>query len=546
MIDPKKFPLCEKFIDEINAQFSHKGWITINSSTTACALVHDTKVEQCLQKADWDFLRSDAFPIISSNNDGPFLLDDQYNGIYPFVYERESNGEHSQCVEIIEHFRLIYDLRMTRNESNDIIYVQVDECGEDVPVIQIKGTDVLVSIKYISEYIALRQLNLLIFFDHRESSDKTCSELNISFKENQIDKGENHFINYSNILYPEKDKKTGGWVKGKILIKYHTSNIKKLWLSFDDSYEEFIYGNDNHGYELLATCDESKLSNDFFQKEGVPYTLTPIFFTCNVLDKYHSNPNKYSIKDGEITGPTWILPIDNDREDNLVAVLLCDLGRIPYKEQKHWRQHNIPPRNDSHISETAQDRWFGCRFCNAKKSKDLVLKAKYSDFSKKWYNKYGWYLFKPLNPKDEYLFNSLHCMTVAENDKDFESQILALTKIFIDSINEKELRKSVDTSNPDVIDFLSNNNKKLDSISGISLLEIYLIDIKIDHKKIIEFLKKIQKLRSQEIVHRKSSNRSEIQDVITYFQLDLQKQNIVLDNIMEKFIVMLNILNEAI
>ena len=80
---------------------------------------------------------------------------------------------------------------------------------------------------------------------------------------------------------------------------------------------------------------------------------------------------------------------------------------------------------------------------------------------------------------------------------EFDSLVLSVTKIMIDSLNEKALKQCVGS--------LSNN------IRGISLLEIFFKEKKVDgFENHIEFLRNLQALRSSSVGHRKGSNYEKI------------------------------------
>lgn len=547
MFDPNNYPLCEAFIKELNNNFISEGWIVLNSPSMACALVSDEALPNCMKTYQWDLRWDEARPYVIEYFDdrGPQLPKDE-SGLFPFIYQRESKGNHRQVVEIIEHFRLLYDLRFVEISDDESEYVQVDECGDDVSIIKVKGTFVQVSVKYLLEYMALRKLNLLVFFDIMNFSHKSYADLGIKFTENRIERGDSFCMNYSNVAHPEAYGSSGGWLMGKIALKYNNKDVKNLWCPMDDAYEEFIYKCDERGNELLSTCDEEQLSNLFVDKPGAPLILTPIFFSKEVLDKYYANPNKYSVNDGGITGPTWSMSIDNDRNDNKIVVLLYDLGRIPHKEQLHWKQFNVAPPAHDGVSETAWNRWFEGRFCDCKEANDLVLKEKLKSFSENWNKKFGWDLFKPLNPKDEFYLTSLHGLTVRDNDKDFESQILGLTKIFIDSLNEKELRKHTNETNEHVMEYVSKCGKdSLSKLSGsISLFEAYCLDKGIHEKDVFDFLRNVQNLRSMDVAHRKKSNDKNRQPIIVYFHLDSLCEQDALNAIFAYFVRLLKKLDK--
>ncbi len=67
------------------------------------------------------------------------------------------------------------------------------------------------------------------------------------------------------------------------------------------------------------------------------------------MTKYFQSVGKYAVQDGYLSGSTWGIRIDNDRSDDFVVTALVDLGRMPHKEQLHWKSFNILPPKDGGI-----------------------------------------------------------------------------------------------------------------------------------------------------------------------------------------------------
>ena len=93
--------------------------------------------------------------------------------------------------------------------------------------------------------------------------------------------------------------------------------------------------------------------------------------------------------------------------------------------------------------------------------------------------KYGWSLFKELAADDQYHFEALHLMGQENDQKEFDGLIQSITKLIIDSLNEKQLVKAIDSTKPDVLKFLSERNTKELKPSnlqgGITKFECFLI-----------------------------------------------------------------------
>ena len=165
------------------------------------------------------------------------------------------------------------------------------------------------------------------------------------------------------------------------------------------------------------------------------------------------------------------------------------MGSLSESEQLYWKSFNIIP--DGTFSETAYKRFFLAEFAEAE-TLDLVFKNMFTEFQEKWHKKYGWHLFKPLNKGDEYHFSGLR-IPIKDTQVEFDSQVLSLTKIMIDSLNEKELTKVI---SQDVAD-----------MKGISKFEQYLIISEMEnYQDHVLFLRNLQNLRSSGSAHRKSKN----------------------------------------
>src|SRR5690606_37990265 len=133
----------------------------------------------------------------------------------------------------------------------------------------------------------------------------------------------------------------------------------------------------------------------------------------------------------------WHLRFDNNSSEQ-ICVFLGDLGRdIPHSEQVYWKSFNISPEGKS-MSKTYFERSMLGAFADAE-SPDLVFKSVFERFQADWLKSKGWQLFLPLVEADKHCFKTLHSLTKNEQSE-FDSQILSLVKITIDSINVKEIK----------------------------------------------------------------------------------------------------------
>jgi hypothetical protein len=182
--------------------------------------------------------------------------------------------------------------------------------------------------------------------------------------------------------------------------------------------------------------------------------------------------------------------MDNDHAD-YVVVWLGDLGSDLWEtERNYWLSFNIPPEGRK-ISKTNFKRAFMAEFAEPARP-DLVFKQAYKQFRSDFLEKNGWEFFLELHPDDQHFFIGLHLLS-KENQAEFDSQLLALTKVIIDSLNEKEITKRLSA--------LDKGDK------GITKLEKFFLENRFKgFENHIKFLKGLQDLRSRSAAHRKGSD----------------------------------------
>lgn len=537
--------LLKDLKQQIENSFIDQGWIMVLSfgqnfkgvqqGGLYSTMVNPSKVPAALKNYSWEIHFGSGRPgFVSYFEDNKEITKYYRHSIYgyePLIFYREQFGNKENYLELSEEFRLYHNLYENFISHDKKEYIYVDSNGDDEVVAKIGKNEAFVKLKFLKDFISAKGMHFLVYFDFMRFSEKTLTELDIK-KLNKNYSTKHYF--YNHIIADIQDRyikkyKTQSWIMGKVLVKNLPNYKPNFWGSFEDGddYVEFIINYDENGSEKYFTCNEDKLGNYFGKNPDAPLYVTPVFFKKDVLKKYYDNPSKYTVEDGYISCQhVWSLRLDNSCRD-YVIVLLGDLGKLHYKEQLYWKSYNIPPRKEG-FSTTAIKRFFGGIPCNPDIA-DLHLKMRLTQFNDTWFQKYNWIFFKPLSQQDSHYLKSLHLMTSNENEKEFDEQILSLTKIFIDSLNEEELVKDV------VI--LKENAK------GIDKLEVFLNSKGLESSEMIDFLRKIQSLRSTSIAHRRGSNNKNTQKIYEYFDIGQKPLNEILENIFSNFIRVLNTLD---
>lgn len=462
-------------------------WITIfqfdgiEGERWFCALLDKTVAKEALKRTDWDLHPEEGGPQLISypNTDKYIYKKYARDGIEPLVFER-SIGNDDLIVELAEDFRLYFNL-FYNDDGN--LYRNVNNHHNEV-VVKITKTKIEVQKSLLLKYISVRQKYLALYFDHISrfpelfknplpEDEQTVSHVSL----------DRCWIFGSSADY---DCLMSG-LQGKILIK--PEPIKKMLSKPEKKFVEFVIGCDESGDEIEYSCNPSFLGDFFGKNPDAPNFLKWICFRKEVLDKYYHNPGQFSVSDGVVRSQNgWLLRMDNDHKE-VVLVHLGDLGRdLPFEEQLYWRSQNIIPQVSA--SKTAFARDFRAMAADSEQP-EHQLKIEYNKLQEEWLEKYGWNLFRPLSEGDSYLLDKLHVPS-SDNPAELDSQIIALSKIFVNSINSVELLKICDA--------------KIDAGLSIAILEAFFQHASYHTKdRDIKLLRNIQSLRSSGSAHSKGS-----------------------------------------
>lgn len=516
-----------KFRDYVENKMGQEEWVSVieffdsgkevDRGAYFSALIANDKVESVLKKYDWDLRIGSGRPGFSTTYEGEQELTEYYryyeDGIEPLVYWRTFSGHSESYVEVSEEFRLYFDLLEKVNPDGSKTFISISDEGEDDEVVIIDGNTAKIKLKYIKEYLSARKMHLAIFFEAMRFLPQTIEQLKQPPTDEVIQKNK---LIYSVCVrnMPLGKTSSQGWVLGKKLIKGSTSFTPETYGEVEEKHEEFIIGIDEDGNSRLASCN-----TDYQQKPGF---LTPIFFKREVLKKYYDNPDRYTVEDAYVKRDGfWSLRVLNNHQQHVV-VWLGDLSKIPYKEQSHWKSFNITP-SDRKISHTDYVRNINGEFADPEHP-ELYFKYKFNQFQSKWKEKFGWNLFKPLSSADQHHMKSLHVPT-GTGQKEFDEQVGSLTKILIDSLNERMLSKNIEVK--------KDNPKSIDKLEG------FLAHTGRPVPQMIKFLRNLQDLRSSSVAHRKGKKFDKVKK---FFEVEKKPLPDVFEEILVHAIFTLNTL----
>ncbi len=463
------------------------------------ALIPDEQVKKALEDHCWDLQAGSGMPGTSQSGHGKSakVSYDQYGflgGVEPLIFCRSFHTGPESFREISEEFRHFHNLYQGKKREE---FIKDDEAGNPEVVARILPTRVEVRTKEIRQFLAIKNMHLSIQLDINRYSEAPLEKLADEEHERIVRESDHSFHWGVRDCDFRKPYRTHAYFCGKKLLAPLPKEESGFWPYKDaagEKYPTFIIGRDEQGHDVEFTCDHTKLKNNFGANPDAPNYLTPVHFRADVLGKYYSHSERYSVEDGYLrAGSKWGLKMDNDHGDRVV-VFLGDLGRdLPEPERPYWRSFNVLPDGPP-LSKTAFTRSIRGRFADPGRP-DLAFKNLFRFFSEKWKAKHGWDLFLPLAEDDAHHFTTLR-IPIHNDQGEFDGQVQSLTKLVIDSLNEVELAKGLS---------LPPETK------GISKFEAYLNANKVKNASaIIHFLRDLQDLRSTGVAHRKGSKYKKV------------------------------------
>ncbi|ODS04582.1 hypothetical protein [Vibrio scophthalmi] len=203
------------------------------------------------------------------------------------------------------------------------------------------------------------------------------------------------------------------------------------------------------------SCNPSCLAN-YFTESDLPFEITPAFFKPEVLLKYKTDRDRYTLNSRSVyCRGAWELKTFDVNSAGQVHTYLIYLSHLPYEEQLHWKQYNESPK--APISKRAMENDI-----EGKWSSDydalLSLKDKLEKLNAKGV---PWWKLRDKNAPDK-----VHCPYTSSRDE-WAEEILNLDQLIVEGLEEKWLRRKAKelSLNPDA------------RLRALKLIEVILVGV---------------------------------------------------------------------
>lgn len=446
-----------------------------------------------MQVDGWDLLIGDGRPGFSRGwtEDGEeeisYHRTTMNEGVRPLIIYRSFHGAFPDYCEVDQEFRLYHDL--AEDKKNGTL-LDFDSSGREIEVVRVDLREVWAQLKHLRQFQAGTRLHLAIYVDSVRYSQMPLAAIDAGDRHvSRVGPNSRWLRDISSCDFKEEFESFSRLL-AKVILPPPPVEKAGIWpfeREEDSKDVSFVIGVDEDGDPVEHTSNPDSLANYFGANPNAPHYLTPVYFRREVLGKYFAEPERYSVSDGSLSCLNlWSCQIDNNLERS-VMVFLGDLGRdLPYEERLHWRQFNIPP--EGKISPANFRRSFLGQFSEAE-ALDLVFRKEYVDLRDRWTRSFGWPLYLPAAPGDEHLLSSIR-IPVTNSQAEMDEQVLFLTKLLVDSLNEVELA--------------ARAGDLPEGAKGISKLEGFFAETGFDERDaVIQFLRGLQQLRSTGSTHRK-------------------------------------------
>ncbi len=193
----------------------------------------------------------------------------------------------------------------------------------------------------LDKFMALAKQSLVIRFDFTRFAPGNFSGWG------ELDRSEGKF---DDIYYHGGSSAMGSFCNGVFVIRPRITVAKlvKQWKAAQDrsklQYATFkIHDRKNHR-DIETSCAPAFLSN-YFQDNDLPWELSPAFFRAEVLARFKSDPDKYTLEDRSIScRGGWYLKSYDVNAEGQVHAYIGDLAKLPDEEQQYWQSFNEWPK----------------------------------------------------------------------------------------------------------------------------------------------------------------------------------------------------------
>lgn len=289
----------------------------------------------------------------------------------------------------------------------------------------------------------------------------------------------------------------GGYYQGVQIIPPRPSISLRYWDHFgrtreENEYVKFMAYDFRNGRITNISTNPSATTAHPSPENDLPHTLSPAFFHPDVLSKYKNDPDKYTIQEYSrsiICRGGLTLRSYDVNEAGQISAYICDLQRMPYKEQQHWKIHNEEPKTG--ISPRAVTSDFEGKFSDITTPLEDLLRI-----MRRWINiNVEWW-----QPREKELIDNIH---LPNNRQEWARSLSNLDKLVIEGLKSDAFY---------TILVNENKAKKVNKKHSLRLAKLVLIHYRLlDDGQELKGLEMVRLIRNKCVAHPRGSTARKLE-----------------------------------
>jgi len=390
----------------------------------------------------WGGGRDDVWVERGDSGTGSTILSKGIHLIYGRTFEGWSGTDRSYF-ELSQEYAHLEGLHWRPEQRG---YCRFDENGDLTPIVSItnRNSDTNISLVTfnrvsLDNYLAASNQVLIRLFDFTLLNRSNFSSWG---------DGEEKIINSSDdIFFRQKICGPAAYTRGVQIIRpsrpkseIYSSMKGILFGSKEKKHVEFI-AHDWRNSRVTKISTHPEATSNYFQAEynNLPFELSPAFFNPEVLLKYKTDKDKYTVGERKIhCRAAWFLEAFDVNEAGQVFAYICYLRRLPESELLHWLSYNEKPK--ASISERARINDFEGNWVSFVDPLEKVKRM-----ARTWGGeKYSWWKLK-----DDRLIENV-TVPLTQSRDEWGDSFLTLTQLINEGFIVKEIRNRL---RADEIDF---------------------------------------------------------------------------------------------
>jgi hypothetical protein len=233
------------------------------------ALIPSSEVPSALSRVGWELTVENGSPGFSQSNVGGATVATYHRfglgSAEPIVFIRDWHGLKPRQLELLEEFRHFHNLYHDWQNGR---YILVDNRGEDEIVAEVSESSIRVKTRRIRQFLAVRQLFLVFYFDDRAVVPIDVAAAKSAIKDENLQSEDTCY----SFHVSRSMGKTVSRLVGKKLIRPFPIHECGVW-PYEQKrtqFADFLIGMTSEGLNIQSTCNPDELRNNFGKNLDAP------------------------------------------------------------------------------------------------------------------------------------------------------------------------------------------------------------------------------------------------------------------------------------